>query len=262
MNNRVSVIQFQPELGKPSENIKRLEPLIDSVSESHLVVLPELSNSGYNFRSKDEALACSETIGEKGIYQDFLAEKARENGNFIVSGINEREGDILYNSAVLIGPSGIAGKYRKIHLFMNEKDIFRKGNAGLPVFDLGSFKIGIMICFDYLFPEPWRIMAEKGADLVCHPSNLLTENPHRCLPGIALMNRIYVATANRIGTEGNITFNGKSFFTEPSGRILNMLSPGGTETSTIEINTELSRNKMITARNHVFDDRRPDVYLP
>ena len=59
---------------------------------------------------------------------------------------------------------------------MNEKDIFQKGNVGFPVFDLGDIKIGIMICFDYLFPEPWRMMAQKGADLICHPSNLLTEN--------------------------------------------------------------------------------------
>jgi predicted amidohydrolase len=262
MNKQVSVIQFQPELADPVENIRRLEPLIDSARNSYLVVLPELSNSGYNFISREQAFQCAEIIGDKGLFQEFLARKAKENSSYIVSGINEREGDKLYNSAILIGPAGHIGKYRKLHLFMNEKDLFEKGNAGLPVFDLGAFKIGIMICFDYLFPEPWRIMAEKGADLICHPSNLLTENPHRCLPAIAFMNRIYIATANRTGTEREIFFNGKSFFTGPSGKIINMLSQDKTEISTIEIDTELSRNKMITARNHAFNDRRPDVYLP
>jgi predicted amidohydrolase len=262
MNKRVSIIQFQPELGNPLENINRIRPFINEVKDSQLIVLPELSNSGYNFTSIDEAYKNSETIGEKGIFQDFLLREARENNIYIVSGINEREGDKLFNSAILVGPSGIIGKYRKMHLFMNEKDIFQKGNAGLPVFDLGAFKIGIMICFDYLFPEPWRILAEKGADLICHPSNLLTENPHRCLPGIGLMNRIYVATANRIGSEGNITFNGRSFFTDPSGKIEKRLSPGRSETLTIDLDTDLSRNKMITSRNHVFNDRRPDVYIP
>ncbi|NTV82692.1 MAG: hypothetical protein HGA23_00145 [Bacteroidales bacterium] len=262
MNTRVSIIQFQPVLLDPEENIRQLEPLIDAVAGSHLVILPELSNSGYNFSSFNQAYLCSETIGEKGLFQDFLLRKAREKDLFIVSGINEREGEHLFNSAILAGPSGIIGKYRKMHLFMNEKDIFQKGNSGLPVFNLGPFKIGIMICFDYLFPEPWRIMAEKGADLICHPSNLLTENPHRCLPGIALMNRIYVATANRIGNEGNIVFNGKSFFTDPTGMIISRLSQDKTEIASMDIDTQLSRNKMITSRNHVFDDRRPEVYLP
>jgi predicted amidohydrolase len=262
MNPVVSIIQFQPELGNPEENIRRIDAFLKLVGNSRLIILPELSNSGYNFSDFSEAFQNSETIGEKGIFQDFLMEKAQEKGVFIVSGINEREGDKLYNSAILVGPDGYIGKFRKMHLFMNEKDIFQPGNAGLPVFDLGGFKIGIMICFDYLFPEPWRIMAEKGADLICHPSNLLTENPHRCLPGIALMNRIYVATANRIGTERGNSFNGRSFFTDPTGIIQNMLSPDQPGISTLEINTGLSRNKMITSRNHVFADRRPDAYLP
>jgi predicted amidohydrolase len=242
MNERVTIIQFQPELANPEENTRRLEPLIDSAGNSHLVVLPELSNSGYNFMNREQAFHCAENIGNSGIFQDFLVRKAKKNNNFIVSGINEKEGDKLYNSAILVGPGGILGKYRKLHLFMNEKDLFQKGDAGLPVFDLGAFKIGIMICFDYLFPEPWRIMAQKGADLICHPSNLLTENPQRCLPGIAFMNRIYI--------------------TEPSGKIISMFSVDQPEIATIEIDTQLSRNKMITKRNHAFDDRRPEVYLP
>ena len=261
MKAKIGVIQFQPQLNEPEENISRLRPLLDSARDCSLVVLPELSNSGYNFNGFEEAWKCSEIIGEKGIFQDFLVEAARKNGYHILSGINEREGDSLYNSAILAGPGGIMGKYRKLHLFMHEKDIFRKGNAGLPVFDLGDFRIGIMICFDYLFPEPWRIMAQKGADLICHPSNLLTENAQRCLPGISLMNRIYIATANRTGTERGITFNGSSLFTDPSGRITTMASIDKTEIIITEIDTQLSENKMINPINHVFDDRRPDVYI-
>jgi predicted amidohydrolase len=261
MNNLVSIIQFQPELAKPVENVKKLEPLFEMASGSHLVVLPELSNSGYNFRSREEALQCAEEIGKGGIFQDFLIGTARQKNVYIVSGINEREGGELFNSAILVGPSGLVGKYRKMHLFMNEKDIFSKGNTGLEVFDIGGFRIGMMICFDYLFPEPWRILAQKGADLVCHPSNLLTENPHRCLPGIALMNRIYIATANRTGTEGDLLFNGRSFFTLPTGQMVKMLSLEGTEVSTLAVDLQMARNKMITPRNHVFDDRRPEAYI-
>jgi predicted amidohydrolase len=97
--------------------------------------------------------------------------------------------------------------------------------------------------------------------MICHPSNLLTENAHRCLPGLSLMNRIYIATANRIGTERGITFNGRSLFTDPAGRIIEMASPDQPAIITMEIDTQLSANKMITQRNHVFDDRRPEAYL-
>ena len=259
---KISVIQFHPALADPEENTRRLQPLFDRIEGSRLVIMPELSNSGYNFKDFREASSCSEVIGRKSLFQDFLFNQARAKNIYIVSGINEREEDRLYNSAILVGPGGILGKYRKMHLFMNEKDIFQKGDAGLPVFDLGGFKIGIMICFDYLFPEPWRIMAQKGADLICHPSNLLTENAHRCLPGISLMNRIYIATANRTGTERGITFNGRSVITDPTGIITRMASPDKDEVISFEIDTQLSGNKMITPRNHVFDDRRPEYYLP
>ena len=260
MKIRVSVIQFQPALADPEENVRRLRPLFEAVQGSQLVVLPELSNSGYNFKGYKEALLYSEVVGGDGIFREFIVAEAKAKNIFIVSGINERAGDKLYNTAILAGSKGIIGKYRKAHLFMNEKDIFQKGDAGFPVFDLGGFKIGIMICFDYLFPEPWRMMAQQGADLICHPSNLLTMNAHRCLPGLSLMNRIYIATSNRIGTEGDITFNGLSVITEPSGIITAMASPDKTEIISTEIDTELSGNKMVTLRNHVFNDRRPEIY--
>ena len=261
MRAAVSIIQFQPAFAEPEENIRRLEMLFDAVEGSRLIILPELSNSGYNFTGYKEAYQYSEVIGREGIFQDFLIARAKSKDIFIVSGINEREGDKLYNTAILVGTEGILGRYRKVHLFMNEKDIFQRGNTGFPVFDLGGFKIGIMICFDYLFPEPWRIMAQKGADLICHPSNLLTGNAHHCLPGLSLMNQIFIATANRIGTEGDITFCGRSVFTDPSGRITEMASPDKTEIITTEIDTQISGNKMITARNHVFDDRMPELYV-
>lgn len=260
MKAKVSVIQFQPIIADPEENIRRLEPLFEAVQRSRVVVLPELSNAGYNFKGYDEAFQYSEIIGKGGIFQDYLIGEATKRNIFIVSGINERDGDRLFNSAILVGGSGIIGKYRKAHLFMNEKDIFQKGDAGFPVFDLGGFKIGMMICFDYLFPEPWRMMAQQGADLICHPSNLLTMNAHRCLPGLSLMNRIYIATANRFGTERNITFSGLSVISDPTGNILVTASPDKAEIISSDIDTELSRNKMITARNHVFDDRRPEIY--
>lgn len=261
MKIKVSVIQFQPSLGDPMANIRALRDLFSQISGSNLVVIPELANSGYNFKDREEAFQYAETIGEKGDYQEFLQEQASLLGLHIVSGINERAGDVLYNSAICVGADGVLGRYRKMHLFMNEKDIFRPGDAGLPVIDLGGYKIGMMICFDYLFPEPWRIMAQKGADIICHPSNLLTENAQRCIPGLSLMNRVYIANANRTGNERGLYFNGNSLICQPDGRIVEKASSNDPEVISHVIDTEHSRNKMVTVRNHVFDDRRPDQYL-
>lgn len=262
MKVSVAVVQFQPELNQPLENISRLEPLIKVAGDCDLIILPELSNSGYNFENYLEAYDSSEKIGGKGTFQDFLISCASRYKSHIVSGINERTRIGLFNTAVLAGPEGIIGSYRKIHLFMHEKEIFQKGNTKPQVYDLGGFRIGIQICFDYLFPENWRNLAEKGADLICHPSNLLTENAQRCVPGLSLMNRVYIATANRIGTERGLLFNGTSLFTDPKGIIIQKASSDKTEVLKFEIDTEISRNKMMNPINHVFNDRRPDLYQP
>ncbi len=87
-------------------------------------------------------------------------------------------------------------------------------------YDIGFCKLGMQICFDYLFPEPWRILAQKGAEVIIHPSNLLTQNAMKAFPGIALMNKVYTITANRIGTEGDLTFNGNSMIISPSGDVI------------------------------------------
>ena len=262
MEIKISVIQFRPELGNPAANMDALRGLFSKAAGSGLVVVPELANSGYSFYDKNEAVQYSETLDGQGLYLEFLKGQAYDHNFHIVSGINEREGDSLYNSAVLVGPEGYIGKYRKIHLFMNERDIFKPGEGDLPVFDLGGYKIGMMICFDYLFPEPWRIMAQKGADIICHPSNLLTVNAQRCIPGLSLMNRIYILNANRTGTEREIVFNGNSLICRPDGKIIGMASQDNTEVLTHTIDIDLARNKMVTSRNHVFNDRRPELYLP
>ena len=148
-----------------------------------------------------------------------------------------------------------------MHLFMNEKRFFKAGESGLCVYDLGFCKIGIQICFDYLFPEPWRILAQKGAELIIHPSNLLTQNAHKALPGIALMNKVFILTANRIGREEELLFNGNSMLISPSGDILTRASSDTAEILRIDIDPTLANDKMITPMNHVFNDRRPEQYI-
>jgi predicted amidohydrolase len=240
--------------------MRKVERLMPLCAGADLVVLPELCNSGYNFASPQQAWATSEPLDES-IFLQFLEAQCQRYNLHIVSGFNERDGDRLYNSAVLVGPLGYVGRYRKLHLFMNEKDFFEPGDVGLPVFDLGHCRVGMLVCFDWLFPEVWRILALKGADIICHPSNLVLPGlAQRAVPIHALANRVYVVTANRVGSEGNLLFTGLSTIASPGGGVLVQASPSEEEAGLAQIDISLARDKNITPRNNVVTDRRPEEY--
>lgn len=252
-------LQFCPEFGNPEGNAAFLEEFIKERELPDIMVLPELSNSGYNFRSREEAFGYSEAINESP-FVEFLVETSRKRNIFIVSGFNERVEERIYNTAILTGPAGIIGKYRKVHLFMNEKDYFSPGDSGFHVFNTDLGVLGILICFDYIFPESWRILGLKGAELVCHPSNLVTPYAHRIVPAMGIVNRFFITTCNRTGTEGDLTFTGQSLITDPEGSVLHVASDTETVCHFLEIDLSEAENKMITNKNHVFDDRRPEHY--
>ncbi|MCL7451452.1 MAG: carbon-nitrogen hydrolase [Anaerolineae bacterium] len=257
---KIGFVQFAPALGRLEATMQALERLIPRAAGASLLVLPELCNSGYNFRSAEEAWRTSEEVGDS-VFLRLLASLCREHGFHIVSGFNERQGDHLYNSAVLVGPDGYVGRYRKLHLFMNEKDFFEPGDEGLPVFDIGACRLGMLVCFDWIFPEAWRILAMKGADVICHPSNLVLPGlAQRAVPIRALTNRVYVVTANRIGSEGDLTFTGMSTIADPKGDLLAQAPPAEEAVTVVDADVGLARDKKITARNDLFADRRPDAY--
>lgn len=256
---KAGYIQFHPELGNIDKNIERLDSFLDEAKDADLIVLPELVSTGYNFSTREEAFACAEDL-KSSRFLEFLYAKAKQHNTFIVAGINEKADDKLFNTTVLLGQNGYIGKYQKIHLFMNEKDIFETGAAGLPVFDLGFAKVAMLICFDYYFPEIWRILGMKGADIVCHSSNLLTENAHKTVPAQAFMNKLFIITSNRIGTERDLTFNGNSFISDPKGNVLIRANEMNEEVKIIEFDPLEARDKYVTPRNHAYNDRHPDLY--
>jgi predicted amidohydrolase len=259
MKIRAGFIQFAPILGNQERNILKLTGLFRKAEDANLYVLPELANSGYNFESKEQAFELAvETSNSKFI--DFLSDQARTNNAYIVSGINEKECRFLYNTAVLVGPEGYIGKYRKIHLFMNEFDIFEKGNLGLPVFDIGFCKIGMLVCFDWMFPEVWRILALKGADIICHPSNLVLPYAQQAVPVHGMINRTFNITANRYGTEKDVTFSGQSIISDPYGNTMYKASSDAEDVKILELDLSKAQNKNITNRNHALIDRRPELY--
>ena len=229
-----------------------------------MLVLPELCTTGYQFSSHEEVLGLSESV-PGGRTTERLEALARQKNAFIVAGMAEREGEFLYNSAVLMGPQGYVGKYRKIHLFDEEKLFFRKGDLGFSVFDIESAKIGLMICFDWIFPEAARSLALKGADLICHPANLVLPYCQNAMITRAIENRVFVLTANRIGTEKrggkpSLTFTGMSQIVSPKGESLLRFSKTEEKLRLIELNPSESRDKWLTPRNNLFEDRRPEFY--
>ncbi|MCR8487062.1 MAG: hypothetical protein NDP22_01450, partial [Crenarchaeota archaeon] len=224
-----------------------------------LLVFPELANSGYNFKSREDAWRASETIPE-GRTIKLLEKLSQEYSIYVVSGINERHEDKLYNSAVLVGPNGFIGTYRKVHLFMNEKDIFERGREFF-VFETKIARIGIMICFDWIFPEATRTLVLKGAEIICHPANLVLPYWQKLCGLRALENRVYIVTANRVGIEGNLNFTGRSIIVDPKGEIITEASRTHEELIYADIDVTLSRDKNITPRNNIFEDRLPEAYV-
>lgn len=256
---RIGLLQFAPEVGATDKNIVKIQKMLDKSPHADLWVLPELASTGYNFESRDEAVLCSESLNSSRFIH-FLMERAIKTGSWFVSGINERNGDKLYNSAVMVSADGVVGVYRKLHLFKNEKYIFEPGNLGLPVFDTPWGKVGMLVCFDWMFPEAWRLLALKGVQLICHPSNLVLPWCQQATPGYALTNRIFVATANRIGHERGLDFTGRSQLTDPFGDIILKGKKRKKQALVADIDLAESLNKIMTSENHAFDDRRGDVY--
>jgi len=260
---KVGFIQTQPVFGNLKENLAQLENcLINSTAD--LVVLPELFTTGYQFKDRDEARQLAEPVPE-GPTTEFLLELARFRKVTLIAGIAESAGDRLYNTAVIVGPEGYIGKYRKAHIFDTEKNIFHPGDLPLEVFDIGPVRVGVIICFDWRFPETTRTLALKGADVIAHPSNLVLPHCPQAMITRCLENRVYAITADRVGTESrlpeeSLTFIGQSQIVDPDGQVLYRASEDQEEMKVVEIDIEKARNKWINERNDLFHERREDLY--
>ena len=260
---RVGFIQNNPVFGKIGYNLSKIEPLLSQLTVD-LMVLPELFSTGYHFLNQKEAFRHSEPIPE-GPTTQTLIRICNKNQTSIIAGIAECYGNRSYNSAVIIGPNGYLGKYRKIHLFDTEKNCFEKGDLPLKVFNIGSARVGVMICFDWRFPEAARTLALSGADLIAHPSNLVLPHCPQAIITRCLENRIFIVTANRVGTEkrtpnNSLNFIGQSQVVDPDGDVLCRASAKREETKVVDIDIEKSRNKYINSSDNLFTDRRPDLY--
>lgn len=263
---RAGVIQIAPEFGKPEPNIARAAALARE-NPADLLVLPELVTTGYHFADREEALSLAEPVPDGPSVGAFI-ELADELDAAICFGIAERApGDVLYNSALLVDGDGVLLHYRKAHLFMAEKDIFRRGNLGFPVTDLagGVARVGILVCFDYMFPEAARSLALAGAEILLHPSNLITTYGHGTMSVRSLENGVFSLLSNRVGREARpdrdeLVFTGASRVLGPRGEVLASLGGEEEGVAVAEIEPDRARNKAVTPRNDLLRDRRPILY--
>jgi predicted amidohydrolase len=259
---RVGYVQTKPEFGKKKENIENALELIDQV-DADLLVLPELFSTGYFFPSRRELAKYAEEIPYGRTTKLFQSLAKKKKCAFVI-GMAEKKDGRCYNSSAYITPTGEVHLYRKVHLFYKEQFIFNRGNLKFKVFPFYEYKLGMMICFDYIFPEACRVLALRGANIVCHPSNLVLNYCQITMPIRSIENRIFTITANRAGSDTvgdeTLKFTGMSQITDVDGNVLVRAGKSKTAVAVQDIDLRRSLEKMPTEFNDLIKDRRPDFY--
>ena len=273
---RVAVVQFDPQVGLDNreDNLQRSLALAAEAvgGGANLIVLPELSNCGYFFRSRQDAFEHAEAIPGGSSVQAWMAFAATHQV-YLVAGLNEIDGRQLFNTAVLLGPDGLIGKYRKAHLWNLEKLWFTPGNLGFPVFETPIGRIGLLICWDIWFPEVPRILSQQGADIICSLNNWVWTPPPlfdeagNCMASYLTMtaahvNNVFIAAASRIGEERDARYLGCSLIAGTNGwPIGKVASANRQEILFADIDLTSARSAPIwNSLNDLHRDRRHDLY--
>jgi len=259
---RVAFVQGRPAFGRSEQNLERGLALAAGV-RAELVILPELWSSGYVFSSHAEVAALAEDAASGPTARALTAAARRERRHYI-AGFPERARGRIYNSAMLVGPAGVKAVYRKLHLFEREQEWFAPGDLPLEVQRVGPARVGMLICFDWRFPEAARVLALQGADVIAHPSNLVFPNAQEAMRVRALENRVYTVTANRTGTEtrpgGRVLFTGRSQIVDPDGEVVVRAGRTTSTAMAFDCDLALARDKRLTPRTPIFSNRRPAFY--
>ena len=259
---KIGFLQLKPQFGRVKENVRAAKSMLGGLTDA-TVVLPELFNTGYLFRNMEEVKELAEstrsgyTVGE----MKKLAKKQKLN---LVFGMAESSNRKYYNSAVFISAKGKVEVYQKVHLFDREKLFFQPGQNAFKTIPVEGGKIGIMVCFDWIFPEVARTLALQGAQVICHPSNLVLPWCQDAMITRSIENRVFTVTANRIGTDKRanvmLTFTGKSQVVSPTGEILASVGERSESLKVVDVDLADANDKMVTPNNHLFEDRRPTLY--
>lgn len=257
---KIGVAQADFLLADVETNRQTVSGLLKNADEAgvDVLVLPELANSGYNFETPEQAAAAAEQADD-GPFCVMLREWST-GGRLIVSGLCEQAGDVLYNSAVIYANGNLVTVYRKAHLFANEINLFKPGDDKPPVFEFHGQRFGVMICFDWFFPEVARGLALRGAQCILHPANLVLPWCQKAMLTRSLENRVFTATANRTGIDRDLSFSGLSQVTSPLGEVLAQMDGTSTGIAWTEADLNTADNKWVTKLNDLFACRRPELY--
>jgi N-carbamoylputrescine amidase len=270
---RVAVAQLELHPGALDDNRSRIVDAIRSAAGhgANLIILPELASSGYKLDEWRVAHAVAEPI--PGPTTETWRAEARAAGCYVIGGICERDGNALYNSVAVVGPEGVLGIYRKLHLFAEERLLFAPGNVGLPVVTLPFGRVGVIVCYDLRFPEALRILALQGADIAAIPTAWApgfdrTPPPDGIIDQVraaavqANLNQVFVAAASRVGTDDDLPYLGSSVVVDPHGRLV--YGPASREDEVIEVvELDLAEARRAKVRHPLITplaDRRVDVY--
>lgn len=270
MQLEIAIVQFKPTLLDIKENLEKAISIIHEITTSSnpkIILFPELFLSGYTFKDRKELDAVSFPISIQDGKNEFLTpfiDISKEKSIGISGGYSEKDGDLFYNSAFFIGDGQIIANYRKTHLFHDENDYFQPGNTGFRVFEYNNVKFGMMICFDWIFPEAARTLALMGAQVILHPANLVLPYCQRAMYARAIENRVFIATANRVGKEINgkykNSFTGGSQIVSPKGEYILTMNEDGEYFDSVKINPNEADNKDITEKSNLFKARREEFY--
>ena len=264
---RVAVAQMEPRLAEKERNLDAaLERLEEAAAAgAQLLVLPECAIPGYMFDSAEEALPYAEEI--PGPTTEAFERQCARLGVHAITGLLERDGDTLYNAAILVGPDGLIGSYRKTHLPFLGVDRFVTPGDEFKVFDTALGRIGLIICYDLRFPEVTRTLALHGADLVALPTNFPMAAKLQCdviAPARAAENRIYLLVANRVGKERWGEFCGWSQIVDPYGTRLAEAGESEEALLVADVELEKARDKDYVVPGeyelYLFGHRRPELY--
>jgi predicted amidohydrolase len=265
MGARVAVVQTDPAFGEVARNCAEIRERTAGL-RADLVVLPELATSGYRFVSQEEASSLGEPAGDDAPTIRTFREVARETGATVVGGFCEQAGDgTLYNSAAVVYASGLLTVYRKLHLFGDERRWFAPGPDLPPVVHTpGGLRVGVMVCFDWLFPEVSRYLALEGADVIAHPANLVLPWCPDSMPVRCLENGVFAATADRVGQETRpegaepLRYIGRSQVVAPDGERLAALGETEPGVAIAEVDPRRARRPNQGAAGSIRSQRRAD----
>jgi predicted amidohydrolase len=265
---RVAVAQIEPKLAEAESNLDLCLARLDEAAAAgcSLLVLPECSSSGYVFDSAEEALVHAQEV--PGPFTEALAGACAQHDLVCVAGMLEREGDLLRNTAVVVGPEGLLGRYRKSHLPYLGVDRFVTPGDELEVVDTPVGRIGLEICYDLRFPELTRALALAGAEILVLPTNWPVQaraNADILTRARAYENRVFLLVANRVGRERDAEFCGWSQVCDVRGERLAEAGPREETLLVAEIDVAEARDKDIVPapgayEMALFGHRRPELY--